>query len=171
MSTAHFRTPAPSQQELLDGVELQLIAADDSDARSRFSQRIAQHHYLKSGRLVAEQLRYAAVFLGRWLALLSWCAAARQLKDREQWIGWSPAQRRERLALIANNARYLVLPGVDCPNLASRVLGTVSVESKSSEIPAARQLLKKLGPLDGRLVMLDALLVRGMLRRSMTSLY
>lgn len=122
MSTARFRTPAPTQQELLDGVELQLIAADDSDARGRFSQLIARHHYLKSDKLVGEQLRYAAVFRGQWVALLSWCAAARQLKDREQWIGWSPAQRRERLSLIANNARFLVLPGVDCPNLASRVL-------------------------------------------------
>ena len=122
MRTARFRTPAPTQQELLDGVEIELIAADDSDARRRFSQLIARHHYLKSDRLVGEQLRYAAVFQGRWLALLSWCAAARQLKDREHWIGWSPMQRRERLSFIANNARFLVLPGVDCPNLASRVL-------------------------------------------------
>jgi len=81
-----------------------------------------RHHYLKSDVLVGEQLRYVAEVDGQWLALLSWSAAARHLKDREQWLGWSNTQRRRRLALLANNARFLILPGVDCPNLASRVL-------------------------------------------------
>jgi hypothetical protein len=40
---------------------------------------------------------------------------------------------------------------------SGRVLGTVAVEHKSNEIPAARALLNKLGPLDGKLLMLDAL--------------
>jgi hypothetical protein len=40
---------------------------------------------------------------------------------------------------------------------SGRVLGTVAVERKSNEIPAARALLEKLGRLDGKLLMLDAL--------------
>ncbi len=96
----------------------QCVGAD----RQRFAELIAKHHYLKSDKLVGEQLRYVAEIDGRWLALLSWSAAANHLKDREEWIGWNSSQRRRRLALVANNARYLILPGVDCPNLASRVL-------------------------------------------------
>jgi len=72
--------------------------------------------------MVGEQLRYVAEAGGEWLALLGWSAAAKHLKDREEWIGWSASRRRCRLALAANNARFLVLPGVDCPNLASRAL-------------------------------------------------
>jgi len=60
---------------------------------------------------------------GRQVTLLSWiAAAANHLKDREQWMGWNISQRRRRLSLVSNNARFLILPGPDCPNLASRVL-------------------------------------------------
>jgi hypothetical protein len=90
--------------------------------RERFRELMEQHHYLKSDILVGEQLRYVAEVDGRWVALLSWSAAANHLKDREQWLGWNISQRRRRLALVANNSRYLILPGPDCPNLASRVL-------------------------------------------------
>jgi len=44
------------------------------------------------------------------------------LKDRDAWVGWSVPQRRRRLALWANNSRFAILPGVACPNLATRVL-------------------------------------------------
>jgi hypothetical protein len=55
--------------------------------------------------------------------LLVFCAAARHLRHRDQWIGWSEAQRRQRLSLVANNARFLILPHCHYPNLASRVMG------------------------------------------------
>ena len=41
---------------------------------------------------------------------------------RDRWIGWTNEQRRRRLALVANNARFLILPGYDVPNMATRVL-------------------------------------------------
>lgn len=122
MASNRFRAPALCEQHILDHVEVRLLDADDVAERQRFAELIAKHHYLKSDTLVGEQLRYVAEIDGRWLALLSWSAAAKHLKDREEWIGWTPSQRRRRLALVANNARYLILPGVDCPNLASRVL-------------------------------------------------
>ena len=117
-----FRTPVLSEQQLLDGVIVKLIAAEDTQERGRYRELMEKHHYLKSDILVGEQLRYVAEVNGQWVALVSWSAAANHLKDREQWLGWSITQRRRRLALVANNARYLILPEVDCPNLASRVL-------------------------------------------------
>jgi hypothetical protein len=114
--------PAFSEQQILDNVQLRQLALDNTLERERFRELMEQHHYLKSDILVGEQLRYVAEVDGRWVALLSWSAAANHLKDREQWLGWNISQRRRRLALVANNSRYLILPGPDCPNLASRVL-------------------------------------------------
>jgi Domain of unknown function (DUF4338) len=77
----------------------------------RFRDLIEQHHYLKTNILVGEQLRYVAEVDGRWVALLSWIAAANHLIDREEWLVWNIFQRRCPLSLVANNATYLILPG------------------------------------------------------------
>ena len=122
MATSRYRVPAMPEQHVLEHVRVRLISPDDAIERDRYRSLIENHHYLKSDTLVGEQLRYVAEVDGHWLALLSWSAAANHLRDREDWIGWNIMQRRRRLALVANNARFLILPGVDCPNLASRVL-------------------------------------------------
>ena len=58
-----------------------------------------------------------------WL-LLRWHAAALHRAAPERWIGWRPLQRRQRLFLIVNNSRFLLLPtAAGTPHLASRVLG------------------------------------------------
>jgi hypothetical protein len=55
--------------------------------------------------------------------VLVFCAAARRLRPRDQWIGWSDEQRRRRLSLVVNNTRFLLLQSI--PNLASKTLGLV----------------------------------------------
>ena len=122
MSSSKFRMPDLSEQQVLDSVQIRLLSPDDPLERERYAGLMEKHHYLKSDTLVGEQLRYVAEVDGQWLALLSWSAAANHLRDRENWVGWSISQRRRRLALAANNARFLILPGPDCPNLASRAL-------------------------------------------------
>jgi len=121
MATACFRKPLPSEQAVLNRVAVTLLG-DDPAQRTRFDSLIETEHYLKNSRLVGEQLRYVAHVEGEWLALLSWSAAAYHLGPRDEWIGWSNEQRRRRLRLLANNSRFLILRGVDCPNLATRVL-------------------------------------------------
>lgn len=81
------------------------------------------HHYLKDIKAVGEQL-WHGVFdqQGQWLGVLVFCAASRRLHGRDTWIGWSEEQRRRRLALVVNNARFLLLPDKTVPNLASRTL-------------------------------------------------
>jgi hypothetical protein len=111
--------PSMSEQHLLDGVSVRLICDDE---RARHDALLDEQHYLKSGQLVGEQLRYVAESDGRWLALLSWNAGSYHLADREAWIGWSAEQRCRRLPFVINNSRFLILDGVDCPNLASRVM-------------------------------------------------
>jgi hypothetical protein len=107
------------EQAVLDQVHVRLIQPEE---RPRFDQGLITEHYLHSAELVGEQLRYVAEVDGQWVALLAWSAAAFHLKDREQWIGWTAAQKRRRLSLIANNSRFLVLPEHSVPNLASRVM-------------------------------------------------
>ena len=64
-----------------------------------------------------------AEYGGQWLALLGWSAAAYHIAARDQWIGWSDNQRRARLRLLANNARFCLLSGKgQYPNLASRAM-------------------------------------------------
>jgi len=56
------------------------------------------------------------------LAVATWSAAAFHIKDRDQFIGWSPEQCRCRRALLANNSRLLVMPDCHYPNLVSRFM-------------------------------------------------
>jgi hypothetical protein len=119
MSKPKFRRPEPEEQHVLEHLTVRLV---HSQERERYQALMVAHHYLHDHRLVGEQLCYVATYRGQWLALGSWCAAARYLKGRDQFIGWTPEQCRRRRALIANNARFLILPEVHYPNLASRVM-------------------------------------------------
>jgi hypothetical protein len=65
-----------------------------------------------------------AVLDGEWAGLLAWGAASYRLKDRDEWIGWTHAQRIERLKLVVQNRRFLLLGEKRAhPNRASQVLG------------------------------------------------
>ncbi|MBI4585029.1 MAG: DUF4338 domain-containing protein [Planctomycetes bacterium] len=56
------------------------------------------------------------------LGVLGFGASAWKVVPRDRWIGWTDRQRQERLHLIVNNARFLILPWVRCRNLASWAL-------------------------------------------------
>jgi len=92
------------------------------DERSQWDALIRQHHYLGLHSLIGENIRYIAVSEGRWFALIGWSAAAFKCKVRDQWIGWPFLFQQKRLSFIANNSRFLIMPDVRLPNLASRVL-------------------------------------------------
>jgi len=90
----------------------------------RIHRLLNRHHYLGSLKPVGERLFYVATdAAGQWLAVLVFSAAAKHLRARDQWIGWTDEQRRRRLSLLTNNSRFLLLPGAEVPNLGSRVLG------------------------------------------------
>lgn len=94
------------------------------DEEPRFNALLREHHYLGFRKFCGRRLRHVAVLGERWLALLGWHAAALHCAARERWIGWHTWQRRQRLFLIVNNSRFLLLPNAaGTPHLASRVLG------------------------------------------------
>ena len=117
--------PLPEEAAiLLRSVQVHLL--DTSELRERAQALLAAHHYLGAVQAVGEQVHYAVSDAqGEWIAVLIFAAAALHLRPREQWIGWSDEQRRRRLALVANNVRFLLLPGRTVPNLGSVVLSRV----------------------------------------------
>ncbi len=80
------------------------------------------HHYLGAIPKIGNTLWYAAKYQDQWLAVLSFSAAALKCAARDRWIGWSYRYQYDRLHLLANNSRFLILPEHHYPNLASRIL-------------------------------------------------
>ena len=118
-----FRKPGPEQQAVLESLQARLLQADEV---KRCNQLLEEHHYLGSVKPVGERLYYVVTDAsGQWLALLVFAAAAKHLKHRDRWIGWTEAQREGRLSLVANNIRFLLLPERTFPNLGTRVLRKV----------------------------------------------
>lgn len=92
--------------------------------REWFDQQLTERHYLGAGRSVGDYLRQIVTVRGQVAALLVWGPACYALKDRDRWIGWSANQRVERLKLIVQNRRFLVLGEKGrSPNLASQAMG------------------------------------------------
>lgn len=106
-------------RQLVDSVEVRVVSRAQ---RPLWDRLMSRHHYLGFNSMVGESLRYVAVYKEHWVALLGWAAPALSCKVRDQWIGWSSDLKHQRLALLANNSRFLILPGVRAPNLASRIL-------------------------------------------------
>ena len=113
--------PGPDEQLVLDKLQVVLVSAKQ---KAKWDRLVRQHHYLKSARLVGEQLRYAVIDgSGRWLALIGWSAPALHLKARDQSIEWTDAQRQARLHLLAQNSRFVILGDRrQLPNLATRAM-------------------------------------------------
>ena len=116
----------PSIQESL-GVLLPLaITVLTPPTTSSFHRMLALHHYLGFRGPVGENMAYQVRDQsGRDVACALFGAAAWKVAPRDTWIGWSPEIRQKRLAWIANNSRFLILPWVKVPHLASHILGRI----------------------------------------------
>lgn len=118
-----YRLPAPDEQRLLNELQARLVEAEDLP---RFHSLLRRHHYLGSLKPVGERLYYVVTDgRGEWVGLLVFNSAAKHLKLREKWIGWTGEQARRRLSLVVNNSRYLLLPHQNVPNLGSKALRLV----------------------------------------------
>lgn len=104
----------------------QVRVVEDNEVE-RFNALLDGGHYLGRTRPVGDFLRQVVLIDDEWVALLAWGSAAYKLKDREKWIGWSDSQRQERLKLVVQNRRYLLLgPKGEYPNRASQVLAAAT---------------------------------------------
>jgi hypothetical protein len=110
----------------LEPLSLQEVSGEPA-GRTWIKEALARFHYLGFGGAVGENLQYVVRDgQSRPLACLVFGAAAWKCQDRDQFIGWTAAQRQKHLALVANNTRFLILPWVRVPDLGSWILGQVA---------------------------------------------
>ncbi|CAN7431654.1 DUF4338 domain-containing protein [Variovorax sp. LjRoot84] len=105
----------------LGAIQLHTVAAGHAQSR-RWNEYMARYHYLGYTPMSGSQMRYYVYAGEQLVALLSFGASAWKLSDRERFIGWSESQRQKNLQLVVNNARFLILPWIQCKGLASKIL-------------------------------------------------
>jgi len=88
----------------------------------RYHALMQAHHYLGVVPPVGETLCYVALWRSHWLALINFSSAALKCATRDQWIGWRYRHQFDRLHLVTNNRRFLILPHWHYPNAATRIL-------------------------------------------------
>jgi hypothetical protein len=93
---------------------------------SLFNSLIEQFHYLGYSQPVGEHLKYLVFAHKRPIACLAWSSAPRHLAPRDRFIGWSAVARRQNIGQIAYNTRFLILPFIKVPHLASHILGAMA---------------------------------------------
>ena len=88
-----------------------------------FNALIERYHYLGYTQPVGEHLKYLVYAQQRPVACFAWSSAPRHLGARDRFIGWSVEERRRNIALVTYNPRFLIMPWVEVPHLASHLLG------------------------------------------------
>ena len=91
-----------------------------------FNSLIETHHYLGYVQPVGEHLKYLVHAGERPVACFAWSSAPRHLGPRDRYIGWSMEARRRNIRFVAYNSRYLIMPWVHVPHLASHLLGRMT---------------------------------------------
>jgi hypothetical protein len=117
-------SPIEANLKDLGWLEFRLVRRTPEEAL--FNGLIEHHHYLGYTQPVGEQLKYMIYALGRPIACVAWSSAARHLGPRDRFIGWSAEARRRNIRFIAYQSRYLILPWVRVPHLASHILGRMA---------------------------------------------
>jgi len=134
---------SPNEQPAIDLRHI-VVRPIVRDEKAAFKSLLARHHYLGPAPLIGQSIQYLACVQERWLALLVFAAAALKSRPRDHWIGWPPCFHWQRLHLLANNTRFLILPGCSqhnrtsprksCPSARneSRPIGTSATATPSS---------------------------------------
>ena len=113
----------PLRGRLADFQPLRLQLIQDLAGRRLFQQYIQRYHPLGYRVPYGAQLRYLLRAPSQdVLACLLFTSAAWKMAPRDSWIGWSDPARRAKLSLLVNNGRFLILPWVEVPHLASHIL-------------------------------------------------
>jgi hypothetical protein len=106
------------------GLTIELVRRREGEAL--FARLLQGHHYLGYRRPVGEHLKYLVYAGNRPLACLAWSSAPLRLGLRDRFVGAPKEAYRHNLHQIAYNSRYLILPWVRVPHLASHLLGRIA---------------------------------------------
>jgi hypothetical protein len=97
-----------------------------TDREPLFNSLMEQYHYLAYEQPVGEHFKFLVWAHGRPIACVAWSSAPRHLASRDRYIGWSAEARRRNIRFLAYNTRFLILPWVRVPHLASHILGKMT---------------------------------------------
>jgi Domain of unknown function (DUF4338) len=117
-------TPLKMPLGALGAIEIQLVRRTADEPL--FESLMEEFHYLRYEQPVGEHLKYLVWAQGRPVASLAWSSAPRHLASRDRFIGWSGEARRRNIRYLAYNTRFLILPWVEVPHLASHILGRMA---------------------------------------------
>jgi len=117
-------TPLTMPLGALGPIEIQLVRRTADEPL--FHSLMEQFHYLRYEQPVGEHLKYLVWAQGRPVACLAWSSAPRHLASRDRFIGWSGEARRRNIRFLAYNTRFLILPWVTIPHMASHILGRMA---------------------------------------------
>lgn len=118
------RDPIEAPLRELGPVELRHVGRTPEEAI--VNGLIEEHHYLGYTTPVGEQMKYLIFARARPLGCFVWSSAPRHLGPRDRHLGWSPEARKKNLRMLAYQTRFLLLPWVRVPHLASHVLGRMA---------------------------------------------
>jgi hypothetical protein len=117
---------APISGKLRELGELVFRQVRRTGEERAFNGLLESHHYLGYSQPVGEQLKFMVYAGSRPVALFAWSSAARHLGPRDRYLGWHPRVRQRNLRFLAYNTRFLVLPWVAVPHLASHLLSRMT---------------------------------------------
>jgi Domain of unknown function (DUF4338) len=118
------QAPLPTNLAELGLLEIRQVRRTPDEAM--FNSLIQQHHYLGYTQPVGEHLKYVVYAGARPIACAAWSSAPRHLGSRDRFIGWAPKARLANVRLLAYNTRFLILPWVVVPHLASHLLARMA---------------------------------------------
>lgn len=118
------QTPITGTLAALGALEIRQVRRTEGEAL--FGQLLKLHHYLGYSRPVGEHLKYLVFASGRPVACLGWSSAPLKLNLRDEFVGAPKEAFRHNLNQIAYNSRYLILPWVKVPQLASHLLARIA---------------------------------------------
>jgi len=125
VDVAHSTEPVAVELRALSPLSVTVAPRGTADERL-FNWLVSRYHYLGLRSTVGENLKYLVRAAdGRPLACLLFGSAAWKTQARDLFIGWDRATRERNLQRLTNNTRFLILPWVRVPYLASRVLSLV----------------------------------------------
>jgi hypothetical protein len=117
---------SPLQMALSELGPLELRQVRRTSEEALFNSLLRHHHYLGYTQPVGEHLKYLVFAMGRPIACVAWSSAPRHLGSRDRFIGWGKQARLKNINLLAYNTRFLILPWVKVPHLASHILGRMA---------------------------------------------
>ena len=126
----HTKRTAPPEEslkgKLADVSPVWLEIVEGRERAKLWNEYLDRYHYLGYSKPFGCTIRYFIVCDKGLLGCALVAGAARALKARDEWIGWSKPRRQQNLSWVINNTRFLIFPWVEIRHLASHVLGQLA---------------------------------------------